>query len=152
MAAALTIHLTSFSYRHSGIPPDEGGHGGGFVFDCRCLPNPHWEPALRALRGDDPPVMAFLAARGEVQAFVGHASALVLQAARRYRDDGRTRLMASCGCTGGRHRSVYVAGRLAEVLRAAGFSVTLRHLDRDRPAAESDAAQAGAATSGTGRP
>jgi len=131
--APLVIHLASFGYRTSGIPPDEGGHGGGFVFDCRCLPNPHGQPELRPLPGDAPAVTAFLERLPEVQAFVGHAAALLLQAARRYRADGRTRLMASCGCTGGRHRSVYVALRLAEALRAAGFAVDLRHLDRDRP-------------------
>ncbi len=150
--APLTLHLASFGYRHSGIPPDEGGNGGGFVFDCRCLPNPHWEPELRPLPGDDPAVLAFLDLHPEVHAFVGHAAALLLQAARRYRADGRTRLMASCGCTGGRHRSVYVVERLAEVLRAAGFAVQVRHLDRDRPAAPEDAAADAAAEAPAERP
>jgi UPF0042 nucleotide-binding protein len=132
----LSIALYSFGFRTGGMPADEAGHGGGFVFDCRCLPNPHWEPALRDLRGDDPPVVAYFAARAEVAAYVEHAAALVLQAAQAYRADGRTRLMVSCGCTGGRHRSVYVAERLAETLRAAGIAVALRHVHRDRdPAA-----------------
>jgi RNase adaptor protein for sRNA GlmZ degradation len=130
---ALTVRVVSFSYRAGGLPADDAGHGGGFVFDCRSLPNPHWEEALRPLHGDEPPVMAFLAAQPAVAAFVAHAAALVLQAARTYRADGRTRLMVACGCTGGRHRSVYVAARLAEALRAVGIAVRLEHRDRDRP-------------------
>lgn len=134
--APLIVRVFSFGYHASGIPTDEGGHGGGFVFDCRCLPNPHWDPDLRPFTGDTPPVVAFMEARPEVAAFVGHASALVLQAAQRYADTGRTRLMVACGCTGGRHRSVYVAERLAAALRAAGIAVALTHLDRERPPAE----------------
>jgi RNase adapter protein RapZ len=130
----LRVHLFSFGYPLSGIPPDEAGHGGGFVFDCRCLPNPHHDPTLRPYAGDEPPVADFLAAQPEVRAYVEHAAALVLQAARRYTERGFTRLLVSCGCTGGRHRSVYVAQRLAEALRAAGIAVRLRHLDRDRAA------------------
>jgi len=133
--AAPTVFLYSFGFQAGGLPQDEGGHGGGFVFDCRCLPNPHWEPALRPLTGTDPTVQAFLAALPEVAAFVDHAAALVLQAVRRYRSDGRTRLMVSCGCTGGRHRSVYVADRLAMLLRAEGVAVQLEHRDVHRPPA-----------------
>jgi RNase adaptor protein for sRNA GlmZ degradation len=137
--AVLTVHLFSFSYRLRGIPPDEGGNGGGFVFDCRCLPNPHWDEALRPYAGHEPPIVAFMARHPEVAAFVGHAEALVLQAARCYEADGRERLMVSCGCTGGRHRSVYVAERLAAALRAAGIPVVLQHLDLQRAAAENGA-------------
>ena len=84
----LLVRLTSFGYRYSGIPQDDAGHGGGFVFDCRCLPHPHWEEALRPLTGDAPAGAAFMAAHPEVAAFVGHAAALLLQAARRYAATG----------------------------------------------------------------
>ena len=130
--ASLTVHLFSFGYKYSGVPPDDAGHGGGFVFDCRCLPNPHWEEALRHRGGNEAPVIAYLAAQPAVAQFVTHAAALVVQAARRYQGDGRTRLMVSCGCTGGRHRSVYVAERLAEALRAEGVAVVLTHQDLGR--------------------
>lgn len=138
----LTVHLSSFGYRYSGIPADEAGHGGGFVFDCRCLPNPHWVDALRPLTGNDAPVADWLRARPEVADFIAHAAALVLQAARAYRTDGRERLMVACGCTGGRHRSVYVAERLAEALRAEGIAVALTHTDAARTPAPSAGAAA----------
>jgi RNase adapter protein RapZ len=138
----LLVRLTSFGYRYSGIPQDDAGHGGGFVFDCRCLPNPHWDEALRPYGGGDPPIRAYMQAHPEVAAFVAHAAALVLQAARQYRVSGRTHLLVSCGCTGGRHRSVYVAERLAEVLRGAGIAVRVEHADLHRPADAEAAADA----------
>lgn len=132
----LTVRVYSFSYHSSGIPADAEGHGGGFVFDCRCLPNPHRDPELRPYPGDASPVVAYLEAQPEVVAFVDHAAALVRQAAHQYTDAGRSRLMVACGCTGGRHRSVYVATRLAAALEEAGFAVALTHLDRDRATEE----------------
>lgn len=132
----LAVRVYSFSYHSSGIPADESGHGGGFVFDCRCLPNPHRDPELKHHAGDTPPVMAFMDAWPEVRAFIGHAAALVEQAAHTYAQAGHTHLMVACGCTGGRHRSVYVATQIAAALQAAGFDVSLTHMDRDRPAGE----------------
>lgn len=102
------------------------------MFDCRALPNPHWDETLRPHRGNEPPIVAFMEAHREVGEFAGHAADLVLAAARTYRELGRTRLMASFGCTGGRHRSVYQAERLADALREAGFAVELAHLDIGR--------------------
>ena len=129
---APTIHLYSFGYKYSGPPPDDSGHGGGFVFDCRSLPNPFWDEALRPHKGNEAPIIAFMEASPAAEEFHGHAAALVLSAARAFAADGRERLMASFGCTGGRHRSVYQAERLAAVLKEAGFAVELRHLDIGR--------------------
>jgi RNase adaptor protein for sRNA GlmZ degradation len=129
----LTVYLFSFGYHRSGIPADEGGHGGGFVLDCRALPNPHRDEALRPYRGDEAPVVAFMEAHPQVAEFADHAAALVLAAARSYAGQGRERLMVSFGCTGGRHRSVYQAERLAAALRAEGIRVALRHLDAGPP-------------------
>jgi UPF0042 nucleotide-binding protein len=134
----LTVHLFSFGYRYSGIPADEGGHGGGFVFDCRCLPNPYWDETLRPHGGDEPPIAAFLEGQPAASEYARHAEALVLQAARKYAADGRTRLMVSCGCTGGRHRSVWLAERLAQTLRDAGFAVQMQHMDLRRNKPEAD--------------
>lgn len=135
-AASLTIHVFSFGYHFSGLPEDEGGHGGGFVFDCRALPNPHWDETLRPFRGNEPPIVEFMEAHNEVGDFTGHCAALVLQAARIYREQGRERLMVSFGCTGGRHRSVYQAECLAALLRENGFRVRLEHRDANRPPME----------------
>ena len=129
--AAPTIYLYSFGYRYSGPPADDSGHGGGFIFDCRSLPNPFWDQKLRPCKGNEAPIIAFMEASPVAQEFHGHAAALVLSAARAFAMDGRERLMASFGCTGGRHRSVYQAERLAAALREAGFAVELRHLDID---------------------
>ena len=67
--AALTIYLYSFSYRNSGAPEDEGGHGGGFVFDCRALPNPYWDEQLRPFSGRDDPIAEFMQRHPEVAEF-----------------------------------------------------------------------------------
>jgi len=133
MGASLTIHLFSFSYRNGGPPADESGHGGGFVFDCRALPNPYWEEALRSHSGLDAPVAAFFEAHPEAGAFAAHAAGLVLPAARAYAERGYERLMAAFGCTGGRHRSVYQAELLRHALEAAGFRVVLTHRDLEAP-------------------
>jgi RNase adaptor protein for sRNA GlmZ degradation len=128
MANGLTLHVFSFGYRAGGIPADESGHGGGFVFDCRALPNPFRDERLRPHTGREPAVIAFLEAQPQVGDFEAHAAWLVLHAARTYAALGRERLMVSFGCTGGRHRSVYLAERLARRLEGEGFRVALRHL------------------------
>ncbi len=128
----LTVHLFSFSYREGGAPADPSGHGGGFVFDCRALPNPHWVQELRPLTGLDAPVVEFMEAHLVVRDFAAHAAWLVTHAAETYRERGYERLMVAFGCTGGRHRSVHQAQRLGETLRAAGYEVVLTHRDLDR--------------------
>jgi len=128
-----TVYLYTFGFRHGGAPADESGHGGGFVFDCRALPNPFWDEKLRPFAGTDPEIVAFMEAQPEVQAFAERATALVLQMARAYRERGLERLMVAFGCTGGRHRSVYQGERLAAILKAEGFPVVLVHRDVDGP-------------------
>ena len=143
-----TIYVFSFGYKFSGPPQDASGNGGGFVFDCRALPNPFWDPAVRAYSGLEAPVLAWLGREAEVQAYAGHAAELVLLSARTYRRLGRGRLMAAFGCTGGRHRSPYLARELAGRLQAEGFAVQLTHLDVEKEQArfahERDGAGGGA--------
>ena len=111
------VMILSFSYMR-GLPEDETGHGGGFVFDCRCLPNPFWNEELRRFSGKDEPVREFFAKhREEVEAFAGAAEALVRQTIRVFQSDGRQHLMVAFGCTGGQHRSVFMAEDLARRLR-----------------------------------
>lgn len=115
--SGLVVLIQSFSYR-DGYPADTEGHGGGFVFDCRALPNPHREPALRDLTGEDPPVADFLERSAEVQEFWANVSDVVGAHVERFVERGFTSLTVSFGCTGGRHRSVYLAAKLAQHLAA----------------------------------
>ncbi|HYV51294.1 MAG TPA: RNase adapter RapZ [Dongiaceae bacterium] len=122
----LTVRVSSFSYR-DGFPTDYSGHGGGWVFDCRFLPNPGREERFAALTGRDPAVVAFLEVEPAVGAFLDKVKALADDAVDNYRGRNFTDLSVAFGCTGGRHRSVYCAERLAEHLRGRGVAVEVRH-------------------------
>lgn len=115
--ASLAVLVRSFSYR-DGYPADTEGHGGGFVFDCRALPNPHHVPALRDLTGEDTPVADWLERSPEVQEFWANVSALVDAHVERFLERAFTSLTVAFGCTGGRHRSVFFAAKLAGHLRS----------------------------------
>lgn len=113
---ALTVRIQSFSYKN-GMPADEKGHGGGFVFDCRCLPNPGRQPRYAQQTGKDADIIQFLESEPAVGRFLDHAVGLVTAAVENYRGRGFTDLFVAFGCTGGRHRSVYCAELLARRLR-----------------------------------
>jgi RNase adaptor protein for sRNA GlmZ degradation len=131
----LTARIMSFSYRN-GVPGDEKGHGGGFVFDCRCLPNPGREERYMPLTGMDKPVREYIEGLPEAKEFLSHIFALVDAAIDNYRSRNFTDLMISFGCTGGRHRSVWCAERLAEHLKETGKAETeLTHRELDRKSA-----------------
>jgi len=123
----LTVRVSSFSYLNGGFPTDESGHGGGWVFDCRFLPNPGREERFAAMTGRDAEVAAFLEADPAVRGFLERVSALIDDAVANYRKRNFTDLNVAFGCTGGRHRSVYCAERLAEHLRSHGVTAELRH-------------------------
>jgi hypothetical protein len=112
----LTVRIMSFSYK-DGIPTDEKGHGGGYVFDCRALPNPGKLEQYAKLTGRDEAVIAFLERESAVGAFLGHVYALIEQTVENYQARNFTDLIVGFGCTGGQHRSVYCAERLAAHLR-----------------------------------
>lgn len=118
----LSVTLLSFGYRN-GVPD-----GVDVVFDARCLPNPHWEPELRALSGLDAPVIAYLDARDEVREYVEDIRAWLERWLPAFSAQDRTYLTVAIGCTGGRHRSVYLVERLAERLRG-GPAITVKHRD-----------------------
>lgn len=128
---ALTVSIQSFSYKH-GYPADESGHGGGFVFDCRALPNPGRDVKFARQTGRDAEVIAYLEAQEDVVQFLAQVRTLLAPALETYRKRNFTHLGVSFGCTGGQHRSVYCAEQLAKSLRARGVSVELKH--RDMPA------------------
>lgn len=127
-AGVLTVEVSSFAYK-DGIPPDTGGHGGGFVFDCRALPNPGREERYKELTGFDPEVVQFMEPSPEVGEFMQNAFRLVDQAINNYLSRGFTRLSVAFGCTGGQHRSVYCAERLGRMIRDnyPAHRVVLRH-------------------------
>ncbi len=126
----LTVRVTSFSYR-KGIPADESGHGGGYVFDCRGTHNPGKYPQYQQLNGLDEPVRRFLEEDGEILRFLRSVYALAEAHVERYLERDFTSLSFSFGCTGGQHRSVYAAQRLAERLnRKYGIRVELLHREQ----------------------
>lgn len=126
----LTVKVYSFSYK-KGIPTDNSGNGGGYVFDCRGVHNPGKYDQYKPLTGRDQPVKDFLEKDGEILKFLQSIYALADAHVERYMERGFSSLMFSCGCTGGRHRSVYSAQHLAEHLaRKYGIKVELRHVEQ----------------------
>ena len=131
----LRARIQSFSYKR-GIPWDDRGHGGGFVFDCRALPNPGRFPEFEKLSGNDQPVISFLNKEKEVDIFLDHIYTLLDQSVTNYQKRNFTDLMIAFGCTGGQHRSVYCANRLYDYLKNKyNIDVQIRHreLEMQRP-------------------
>lgn len=129
MISKLTVSITSFSYK-KGLPEDSSPHGGGFVFDCRCLPNPGREEGYKKYTGQDAVVCEYLGKHLEVHDFAKLTTALVSQAVSNYQAREFTNLMVCFGCTGGQHRSVYFAERLARYLEEK-CNVTVKIIHRD---------------------
>jgi aminoglycoside/choline kinase family phosphotransferase len=125
----LIVRIVSFSFRR-GLPNDETGHGGGFIFDSRSLPNPGREDRLKPFTGKDMPVIDFLNQQESVHQFLASVVSLVDASVINYQRRGFESLMVSFGCTGGQHRSVYLAEQLAKRLRGRnGVDVLVRHLE-----------------------
>jgi aminoglycoside/choline kinase family phosphotransferase len=128
----LVVRIFSFSF-HEGPPKDENGHGGGFVFDARSLPNPGREERFKNLTGKDTPVMDYLIQQESVHQFLGSVMSLVDASVSNYQSRGFKNLMVSFGCTGGQHRSVYLAEQLAKHLRGKnGVEVAVQHLGLEK--------------------
>jgi len=128
----LVVRIFSFSF-HEGPPQDENGHGGGFVFDARSLPNPGREERFKNLTGKDAPVIDYLIQEESVHQFLGSVMSLVDASLSNYQSRGFKNLMVSFGCTGGQHRSVYLAEQLAKHLRGKnGVEVAVQHLGLEK--------------------
>jgi UPF0042 nucleotide-binding protein len=122
----MTLEVQSFSYQQ-GVPATAS-----LVFDVRFLPNPFFEEELRAFSGDDQPVADWLAAFPEVDEAVDRVMDLISYLLPRYAAELKTNLGIAMGCTGGRHRSVYVANRVGEALKKLGHDVVVHHRDKER--------------------
>ena len=127
----LVVKVMSFSYK-KGIPADPSGNGGGFVFDCRAVNNPGKYERYTHFTGMDEPVIQFLEEDGEIQPFLEQAYQLVDFSVKRYMDRGFQNLMVSFGCTGGQHRSVYSAEKMAQHINEKfGVEVQLIHREQN---------------------
>jgi UPF0042 nucleotide-binding protein len=118
----LSLVFTSFGFK-GGVPLDAD-----FVFDVRFLPNPHYDPKLRSLTGSDPEVVAFLERETEAGVVIEDIQRFLQRWLPKYVLDQRASLTVAIGCTGGRHRSVYIASQLSERF-ATEYNVILRHRD-----------------------
>jgi len=129
----LTLRIFSFSFHQSGPPKDESGHGGGFVFDARGLPNPGREERFKSLTGKDTAVIEYLNCQGSVREFLASATSMVEASVTTYQERGFGSLMVGFGCTGGQHRSVYLAEALARHFRGReGLNVVLQHVEMEK--------------------
>jgi aminoglycoside/choline kinase family phosphotransferase len=126
-ADTLTVRVSSFSF-HRGPLRDESGHGGGYVFDARSLPNPGREERFKSLTGRDAPVIEYLNQEQSVHQYMASVMSLVDASVNAYQSRGFKNLSVAFGCTGGQHRSVYLAEQVAKRLRSRnGVEVVLQH-------------------------
>lgn len=153
----MKVSIRSFSFRR-GLPEDPTGNGGGFVFDCRAMPNPFWNETLRHFTGLDKPITDFFARFPKnVETFLEATETLVRNAIDEYLKDGREHLQVAFGCTGNapaakrsgclsakreprrgrkgprQHRSVYFAERMADDLRETYKSIEIEVMHTARP-------------------
>jgi len=125
----LLISVYSFGFQKSGIPDNGFEDGGGFVFDCRFLPNPHNDPKLREFTGLDQQIKEFFSDYRSVKSFIDDCVKMVEKAALSYIEKKYSNLQVSFGCTGGRHRSVYCSEEVSKILKAKGFEINLTHIE-----------------------
>lgn len=117
----ISIQTQSFGFKH-GIPVDAD-----FIFDARCLPNPYWNPALRALTGKDSAVVEFLQSEAIVTEFFQDICVFLERWIPRFEKENRSYLTVAVGCTGGQHRSVFLIDSLARYFQNKAFNVIVRH-------------------------
>ena len=119
----LTVSVNSFSFKN-GAPPDYSGNGGGFIFDCRALPNPGRYDHYKKFTGIDEPVIQFFSREQSVAKFLQNVYKIVDQSIAEYRRRGFKNFQVNFGCTGGQHRSVYCAENVAAYIEENSFGVS----------------------------
>lgn len=125
----LTIDIYSFGFRSRGIPANEWGDGGGFVFDCRFLPNPYRVPELKMFTGRDKPIIEYFSRIPEISEYIDQCVKMIETSAEKYQLRDFKHLQVALGCTGGQHRSVYCSEQIFKILSDKGFSVKLKHTE-----------------------
>jgi len=124
----IKVEITSFSYRDTGYPEDKFNNGGGFVFDCRFLPNPGRLEEYRHKTGNDADVVKYLKSFAQSEVFLGRCTDMILDACRNYESMGYENLQVNFGCTGGQHRSVFFANETAKMLKELyNINVSVNH-------------------------
>jgi UPF0042 nucleotide-binding protein len=126
----MSLCLQSFGFKH-GVPMDTD-----FVFDARCLPNPHWTASLRPKTGKDPEVVAFLTESADVHDYLNHLTAFLERWIPCFLAENRSYLNVAIGCTGGQHRSVYLVEALARRLNSDRYNLLVRHRELPEPVDE----------------
>ena len=119
--SGLNIVLQSFGFKY-GLPIDSD-----FVFDVRCLPNPHYDPNIREFNGAEQPIIDFLGQQDKVALMINDIYTMVYKWLEEFSRDNRNYVTISIGCTGGKHRSVYIAEQLAKMIAAKGYKTITRH-------------------------
>jgi len=123
-ASEMGILIQSFGFKN-GVPADTD-----FVFDVRCLPNPHWEKDLKPLTGCDPAVVKYLESYPEVEAMFASIYGFLVDWIPRFEKENRSYMTISIGCTGGKHRSVYLTERIANEFKQQRENISIRHRDK----------------------
>jgi UPF0042 nucleotide-binding protein len=114
----LKVKIFSFGFQKSGVPLDDSGNNGGFVFDCRFLYNPGRKEEFREMCGKDKAVCEFIESQSKMKEFLENASRIIDAAIENYTERDFSNMMISFGCTGGQHRSVYAAEKMKEHIEA----------------------------------
>jgi UPF0042 nucleotide-binding protein len=123
----IRVYINSFGFRH-GVPNDSD-----LVFDVRFLPNPNYVPGFKQLTGRHPSVARYIRSFPQTTEFIERISELLVYLLPHYIEEGKSYLTISFGCTGGHHRSVFIADEIRKRLKSAGFTAGVTHRDVKRP-------------------